>query len=454
MSVRGIKEVLKKIGLNKFVSMFDMIYMNQGVEIILNGNSTGKYTIRNGIKQGDALSCILFILGIEPLLENINKDISISSISCNEVTIPKALAYADDIACLISPNIESLQKIFNHYDDLTQLSGLRLNAYKTEIISNKIHPTENNISYNNKEVVICICDQMKVNGLALSYNIEQARKTNIDSMIEAVEGQLKSWSNRNRSLLGKIQIFKTFGLSQILYTLTNIDIKKFEESILTGIIYKFIWNRNMDAAKAPDRIKRQTLLKKVQNLGFGMIDYKEVVKSIRLQNLIRLINSEKGPLYSIIKKNLNNSQICIRALIPIRANINSSIDQLRKIWSDSIMDPAYANNVALFHAITNEYIGNIVLPKFKKLKLVKNLRNDKLGDIIRYNPQHPIIDKLDRNIHDYILQCGTLNIPSSYHSIQCNIFPYKHKIISWPKISSKQIRNFRALQGDIIPQKF
>ena len=265
-----IKEILKKIGLNKFVNVFDLLYMNQGVEIILNGQSTGKYTIRNGVKQGDALSCILFILGIEPLLENINKDISISSIRCNDVTIPKALAYADDIACLINPNIESLQKIFNHYEDLTQLSGLRLNADKTEIISNKIYPAEYNISYNNKEVVIQIRDQMKVNGLTLSYNIEQARKSNIDSMIEAVEGQLKSWSNRNLSLLGKIQIFKTFGLSQILYTLTNIEIKKSEESILTGKIYKFIWNRNMDAAKAPDRIKRQTLLRKVQNLGFGM----------------------------------------------------------------------------------------------------------------------------------------------------------------------------------------
>ena len=94
-----------------------------------------------------------------------------------------------------------------------------------------------------------------------------------------------------------------------------------------------------------------------------------------------------------------------------------------------------------------------MLPKFKRLKLVKNLRNDKLGDIIRYNPQHPIIDKLKRNIRDYIQNCGTLNTPSTYQSIQCNIFPYKRRIISWPKISSKQIRNYRALQGDITPPK-
>ena len=108
-----IKEILKKIGLNKFVKVFEILYKNQGVEIILNGNSSGKYTIRNGVKQGDALSCMLFILGVEPLLENINNDASIKSLQINSVDIPKAVAYADDVACIIYPEQSNLQKIFN-----------------------------------------------------------------------------------------------------------------------------------------------------------------------------------------------------------------------------------------------------------------------------------------------------------------------------------------------------
>ena len=448
-----IKEILKKIGLNKFVKVFEILYKNQGVEIILNGNSSGKYTIRNGVKQGDALSCILFILGVEPLLSNINKDTTIRSIRCNEVTIPRAVAYADDIACLIKPEQESLQRIFQHYDNLTRLSGLKLNADKTEIISNLLGPLDYKIVYANKEVVIKTCEQMKVNGLILSYNIEQARKINIEKMLEAVMAQLKAWSNRNLSILGKIQIFKTFGLSQILYTLTNVEIKKSEESNLTGIIYKFIWNKNMDNAKAPDRIKRQILLRKLRDLGFGMIDFKEVVKSIRLRNLIRLINCEKGPLYEIIKLNLNNSQIRIRTLKHIRSNIDSSIDHLRKIWSDSMINPAYANNVTILHAIYNEYIGNIIMPKYAKLKLVRNVRNDKLGDVIRENAKHPIIDRLDKNIREFIKNCDPQTVPKLDTSMKWNVFPYKDKIIRWPKISSKQIRNHRVDRGDNPPPK-
>ena len=78
-----IRKVLEKIGLTEFVKIFDVLYRNQNVNILLNGNQAGKYNIKNGVKQGDALSCILFILSVEPLLQNMNKDDMINGIKIN-----------------------------------------------------------------------------------------------------------------------------------------------------------------------------------------------------------------------------------------------------------------------------------------------------------------------------------------------------------------------------------
>ena len=219
-----IKEVLNRVGLTKFVKIFDTLYRSQKVEIILNGSRAGQYEIKNGVKQGDALSCILFILGVEPLLQNINKDDTIRNIN-NPAPIPKALAYADDIACLINPDQQSLQKIFDHYDVLTSLSGLNLNADKTEII-NKGGLEKYTVNYNGKTVEIKQCEMIKINGILLSYDTDQARENNIAKMLDSVKTQLHAWSRRNLSILGKIQIFKTFGLSQILYTLSTVYITK------------------------------------------------------------------------------------------------------------------------------------------------------------------------------------------------------------------------------------
>ena len=445
-----IKEVLKKVGLGCFIKTFEILYKKQDVSIILNGSNAGHYNIKNGVKQGDALSCILFILGIEPLLRNINSDTQIKGITLNNAYIPKAVAYADDIACLIKPDQASLQRIFKHYDDLTRQSGLKLNADKTEIISSS-GPSEYEVSYNDEIVNIKVCNEIKINGLMLGYDIERARKLNIKKMMEAVSDQLKSWSNRNLSLLGKIQIFKTFGLSQILYTLTTVHISISEEKELNHIIYKFIWNKNMEVAKAPDRIKRRILLNKIQRLGFGMIDYREVVDSIQIRNLMRILNNKKGPLYNIMNENLNNSQINISIVNPIRTTIDKSVKLLRQKWHECVSNTAYAGNEVLYEAICSEYIGNLVLNRFKKQKCVREVRNDRLRDILKLNPIHPILKKIDSKFTNFIENFTDLP-PRSPLRIEYNLFPYKQKILKWPNISSKHIRESRNC-GEMIAPK-
>ena len=422
---------------------------NQEVDIILNGNTTGKYKIKNGVKQGDALSCILFILGIEPLLRNINNDNLIKPITGSHSKIPKAVAYADDIACLVNPDPVSLQKIFRHYNNLTKVSGLRLNADKTEIIS-RGGADRYNITYDSQSFTIVSQHQMKVNGVILSYDTESARKMNIVKMIDMVKQQLNGWSNRNLSLIGKIQIFKTFGLSQILYTLAVVHIMKNEEKILTDVIYKFIWNRNMDAKKAPDRIKCRILLSKVRDLGFGMIDYKEVVNGIRIKNIFRLLNSECGPLPDIIKSSINNSLICMEVLHKIREPIDSAIKLIRQLWKTSITNNQLENKHELAEIIGREYIGNLLAPKYKKRKLARIHRNDSIGEILMIDQFHPALKLIQPYLIPHLSRSSNpLNYPST---VTFDNLPYKTKLIKWPKMTSKQIRNAGETKEVITPK--
>ena len=75
-----ICKILEKLGLFKFKTIFNILYRNQQVSIQLNNRCAVKYNIKNGVKQGDALSCILFILGIEPLQKNIMLDSRVKGI--------------------------------------------------------------------------------------------------------------------------------------------------------------------------------------------------------------------------------------------------------------------------------------------------------------------------------------------------------------------------------------
>ena len=435
-----IKEVLKKIGLDCFLGTFNLLYKNQLVEIILNGTNAGNYRIKNGVKQGDALSCILFILGVEPLLRKINNDSLIDNLVINDIPIPKAIAYADDICCVIKPNPTSLQKIFDNYDELTKFSGLRLNADKTELIAMG-GPDSYNVIYNHKDVRIEKSEQIKINGLMLSYDIEQARKDNVLKMQEAVKKQLFNWSKRSLSILGKIQIYKTFGLSQILYTLSVVQLTKQEEKSLTNLIYKYIWTKNVDGNKAPDRIKRQILLNKVKSLGFGMIDYVEVVNSIRIRNLIRLLNSDRGSLSEIIKSSVTRSLINLKNINPIRDTIDRAITQFRLKWVECLTLDQYNTNPSICKLVGKEYIGNLVKPNFQKQKMVRQLRNESISEVASININHPIFRKLIPSVANLIINLQDKHVlHSNETSILWDTYPHKGKTLTWPKISSKAIR--------------
>ena len=68
-----IRDTLTAYGLENFIPIFNILYKNQKVDIAVNGDVIEGYQIKNGVKQGDALSCILFILSIDPLIWNVEK---------------------------------------------------------------------------------------------------------------------------------------------------------------------------------------------------------------------------------------------------------------------------------------------------------------------------------------------------------------------------------------------
>ena len=131
-----IEKCLEKFGLKKFVPIFRILYKDLRSDIIINGEVVKGYKIKRGVKQGDALSCILFIMCMEPLLLNIESNAEIEPIDSVKLgcVLPKIYAYADDVNGVIKNKAESLKAVFKEYARLTKVSGLELNAEKTELM--------------------------------------------------------------------------------------------------------------------------------------------------------------------------------------------------------------------------------------------------------------------------------------------------------------------------------
>ena len=115
-----LKAVLERYGFPpQFIQFFSTIYANNITTVQINGHLTKYLPINRGVKQGDALSCALFILAIDPLIRNIEANSNIPAVKVQLIDGShvsfKVLAYADDIAILTSKST-AFQYIFMEYE--------------------------------------------------------------------------------------------------------------------------------------------------------------------------------------------------------------------------------------------------------------------------------------------------------------------------------------------------
>jgi hypothetical protein len=175
-----IDEVLVAYGFGKiFRNYFKTLYKYITARILINGFASEKIKIERGVKQGDALSCAIFILSIDPLLRNLNSNEKIKPILLPGTTrvtsaLHKACGFADDVSILSKNNKESIIEIFREYQRLTDKSGLTLNAEKTEILN--LNPESKNMNYNidyeNCKLKIYAINSLKICGIYFSQDSE------------------------------------------------------------------------------------------------------------------------------------------------------------------------------------------------------------------------------------------------------------------------------------------
>ena len=360
-----IRRCLIKFGVGNFVPIFDTLYKDLNSDIAINGNVIKGYKILRGVKQGDALSCILFIMCIEPLLRNIELNPGILAVESRllNVVIPKSFAYADDVNLVTINDRATLKNVFCEYERLTKNSGLTLNAEKTEILrikKDKDEEVEHEVDYLGKRIRLRSQEIVKINGILFQQNEDRMKNENVQEVVRKMQKKLEPWSRRSLSIVGKILLTKTYGISQIIYLLQSFALELDHFKLLNSVLYKFVWNRHFKAAKAPERIKREIINTPINQGGFGMLELSALDRSIKLRILGRLMLS-RHPFSLLVMGSIRlspfffpgtNQELCklaIRAVQYLKEDRLAILDNV-----------AHINNVNLLDLIKDTPIKDIV----------------------------------------------------------------------------------------------
>ena len=199
-----------------------------------NGYTTAPFKIFRGFRQGDPLSSYLFIISLEILAINIrlNKDIHGIMVGNEEI---KLVIFAEDMTAFLRDHAS--------LDTFSLHSGLKINFEKTEVLflgNDQKSTTETVISLARNRNITAK-KAIKILGVHFTYDRTLWRKLNFDETLKTIKERLNCWNWRNLTVLGRIEIIKSFVIPVFMYRAGLVCSHKEIVKEINKIIFNFIW---------------------------------------------------------------------------------------------------------------------------------------------------------------------------------------------------------------------
>ena len=132
-------------------------------------------------------------------------------------------------------------------------------------------------------------------GVYIGYDTEECYKLNFDDKIGQIENVLKQAGRRTLTLFGKVCIIKSLALAKIIYVSSCLAVPDKVIKQIDQQIFRFLWGKR-------DRIKRKSIINKVEEGGLDMIDVRSQLNAIKAAWVGRIMSAPHDHLWSFLPK--------------------------------------------------------------------------------------------------------------------------------------------------------
>ena len=286
-------DVLKAFNFGeKFISWIRIMYLKLKSCIMTNGFMSPYFSVTRGIRQGDCLSALLYVIQAEPLAEYIRKSNDVKGIVVKDYLGNdrelKCADYVDDASRFLSES-NSIDVCLKLYEEYGKASGSKINKDKTVGLSNNIALNDTVLH----EVKITNGPE-KCLGIPMGFNKKLDEFW--DKIVTKMSNRLSPWRNRFLTIFGRIHIIKSVALSIVLYAAEMTDIGDMFIDRINNLVWDFIW-------QGKRVIVKHDVCMLPRNLGgLGIPDFRVLIKVRRIKMLINIISSKSDENWSVLAK--------------------------------------------------------------------------------------------------------------------------------------------------------
>jgi hypothetical protein len=234
-------EVLTHLGFgNRWRNLISNLLATSSTQILLNGFPGEQIRHRRGLRQGDPLSPMLFVLVMDVLssLFKVAEEKQLLSSLEGAIMKSRLSLYADDVVLFVKPREDELNCVKLILDCFGEASGLVTNLHKSCAIPIRC---EDDLLHEGCNILQCTPSSFPCTYLELPISDKKLSRNILMTWVDKIADRLPNWKARLLNLAGRTTLVR-FVLSTIpVYLFLAMNVPKWVINKIDKIRKGFVW---------------------------------------------------------------------------------------------------------------------------------------------------------------------------------------------------------------------